>query len=168
MEETRSPCERCGLTKVLKQYNPNLGKHPGKTVNVCDECAAKDSKLLAIEKPVEVPGIDPAVPTGKVDEVPIKEFKAVEPEPIQIATPKSEPKPEPAETKPLCTEPISREEIRVKLAKEESDLNSVLESRQRLLAQAKQINRQLDQANAVIAIKKGSVAITRDILGEKG
>lgn len=170
-DETRSPCERCGLTKVLKTYKPNLGKHPGKVAKVCSDCAATDNKLIAIEEPVDVPAISPAVPVDKTEDVPVKKFEAVPPEPIQIATPKSAPKPEPepcSPPAPMCTEPISREEVRAKLAKEESDLNSVLESRQRLLAQAQKINSQLEQVNQVIAVKKGSVAMTRDILGDKG
>ena len=176
-DETKSTCARCGLTKELKQYKPNLGKHPGKTVNVCGECAGKDNKLIAIEKPVDVPAIEPAVPTDKGEEVPVKEFKAVPPEPIQIATPKNappaeEPKsentnPRPAD-KPLCTEPISREDIRKKLADCEKDADTLRESKQRVLAQAEQVKTKLQEVQNMINVTNVRIANYRDILGEKG
>ena len=192
MEEKKErTCERCGLEKELKQYKPNLGKHPGKTVNVCGDCAGKDNKLLAIEAPVGVPDIDPAVPAEKtapinivnhepatamatVEKVPIKEFKAVAPEPIQIATPKSEPKPEPPESgdpvenKPVCTEPISREEIRKKLTDCEKDADKLRESKQRVLAQAEQVRTKLQEVQKMINVTNVRIANYRDILGEKG
>ena len=173
VEKEKSTCERCGLTQELKQYKPNLGKHPGKTVNVCDDCAGKDNKLIAIEKPVDVPAIEPAVPmegtpADKVGEVPVKEFKGFEPEPIQIATPKSEPKPETAEPKPLSTEPISREDIRKKLADCEKDANTLRESKQRVLAQAEQVRTKLQEVQNMINVTNVRIANYRDLLGEKG
>jgi hypothetical protein len=173
-------CEQCGEDKPRKEYCPNSGKHPKRRIQICDDCAAKTPGLIPAIQPEDVPTINPAVPAEETEteavKPQIKEFKSVPPEPIQLATPKSEPKPEPEQTPSekltgvpdACTEPISREEIRAKLAKEESDLNSALESKQRILAQLRQINGQLEQVNAVIAVKKGSVAMSRDILGEKG
>ena len=169
-EETKSTCERCGLEKELKQYKPNLGKHPGKTVNCCDECAVKDNKLIAVAKPEDVPVISPAVPMVEIDEDGhvVKEFKAVPPEPIQIATPKSEPKPEPQEGKPLCTEPIERQEIRDKLTACERDAGNLRESKQKILAQAEQVNTKLQQVQNMINVTNVRIANYRDILGDKG
>jgi len=160
-------CERCGETKELKKYKPNLGKVPGKELNCCDDCAGKDGKLIALD----VPKIDPAVPDAcavtavdpndplKGNRPVIKKFEGVQNEPI--VTPKSEPKPEPQPAKPVSTEPISREDIRAKLKLHEGDLNKLMESEQRLLAQ-------LQTCRTAINVKKGAVAVTRDILGKKG
>ena len=196
-EKEKSTCERCGLEKEIKQYKPNLGKHPGKTVNVCDDCAGKDNKLIAVEEPVEVPDIEPAVPTEKVEDVPIKKFEAVPPEPIQISTPKNAPdvteSPHPmlcvqhggcqageqtnkvcgftcpkCEEKPVCTEPISREDIRKKLADCEKDADTLKESKQRVLAQAEQVNSKLREVQKMINITNVRIANYRDLLGDKG
>ncbi len=179
-DETKDTCARCGQTKELKQYTPNLGKHPGKTVKVCDECAGRDNKLLAVEKPVDVPAIEPAVPADKAEEVPVKEFKAVPPEPIKISTPKNAPgtdvhdtypkegQPKPAEAKALCTEPISREEIRKKLADCERDADKLKESKQGVLAQAEQVKTKLQQVQNMINVTNVRIANYRDLLGEKG
>ncbi len=175
-EKKERACERCGLPKELKQYNPNLGKHPGKTVNVCDDCAGKDNKLIAVVKPEDVPDINPTVPMDKTEKVPVKEFKAVPPEPIQISTPKNappaeqteNPDPEPTEAKPVCTEPISREEIRSKRDDCEKDADKLRESKQRVLAQAEQVKTKLQEVQGMINVTNVRIANYRDLLGEKG
>ena len=181
-DETKKTCERCGEPQELKQYKPNLGKFPGKTVNLCDDCAGKDNKLISTAKPEEVPVIEPAVPeTCAVTEVdpkdpskgnqPVtKKFEAVPPESIQIATPKSESKPEsePKEEKPVCTEPISREELRGKLADCEKDAGSLRESKQRILAQAEQVKTKLQEVQNMINVTNVRIANYRDLLGDKG
>lgn len=168
MSETLK-CERCEIDKdaKAKAYNPHTPGYPDKVINLCDKCADKDPKAT-LKTPVEVPEISPAVPEA---EKPIEtvEFGPKESNAPSITTPQNAPPQEEPRTentnplpadKPVSTEPIDRQEIRDKLAKQEKDLNSALESRRRLLAQ-------VDQVNAVIAVKKGAIASYRDLLGNE-
>jgi hypothetical protein len=52
MAQEKPNCERCGAAKPARTYKPNLGKHPKKTVLLCDECAAKDKDLIPVDNPL--------------------------------------------------------------------------------------------------------------------
>lgn len=141
---------------------------------------------------------DPSKGNRPVDEdFATKEYGPGNPEPISIPTPKSAPdvteKPHPmlcvqhggsptgeqtnkvcgftcpkCENKPVSTEPIERQGIRDKVAVCEKDLDSLLESRQRILAQFEKVKTQLNQCNAMINARKIEVASYRGILGNEG
>lgn len=171
-KEPQGTCSRCGKAAVLTTYKPNLGKHPGKTVDVCEPCASADPKLLR-DVAVEVPAIEPAVPkseAGKV--VPFEEtkvFNGTRPEPIKINTPhdappvepqpEAEPEPEKEEV-PVSTEPVSRDDIRKQLAEHEQAHNKLVESRARL-------QNQFQQVNALINTRRGAIATLRGLLGNE-
>lgn len=173
MADEQRKCSRCESGKPAKTYDPRTPGHLDKTVDLCDDCAAKDPKVVLLDN--EVPKIEPAVPTpaNEPEKPDIIEFATEEhgpkiPDPISIPTPKSVPPTVPVEEKPVSTEPIARQEIRDKLAKHEEQLNQLLESRQRILAQIPQKSlAQLNQVNTLMDVKKVAIAALRDILGNE-
>lgn len=174
MAEEQKKCERCETNNPAKTYDPRTPGHLDKTVNLCDECAAKDPKVVPVDN--KVPDIDPAIPATP-EEPDIVEFATQDYGPavsgatdsISIPTPKSAPSTEPVKVKPVSTEPIQREDIRDKLAKLEKNMDDLIESRQRILAQiGPKILRQLNQVNSLMDVIKVRIAEVRDILGKEG
>jgi len=96
------------------------------------------------------------------------------PEPISIPTPKSaipvvgpvEPKTENPDPEPVSKQAVCRDTIQAKLNKLEKDMDKLMESRQRILAQiGPKLLRQLNQVNSLIEVTKVRIAEVRDILG---
>jgi len=175
MAELKKNCQRCESSEEAKEYDPRTPGHPHKRIYLCKECGDADPKAVPIDN--VVPTIDPAVPsedsefeTQTKDEVfATEEHGPATPEPISIPTPKDAPPEEPQGEntnprpvdKPVSTEPIERQIIRDKLAKQEGDFSKLIESRQAIVAK-------LTQVNSLIEIKKGAIAALRDALGNEG
>lgn len=179
MAEEQKKCARCERGNPAKSYDQRTPGHPEKTVDLCDDCAAKDPKVVLLNN--EVPKIEPAVPAESETEAKstddgfaTEEHGPKATEPISIPTPKNAPP----------TEPIERGAIRDKLDKSHKQLDEAHVSKQRLLAQLEQnkltdaernkvtrleqTRNQLSQVNTVINIKSIEIASYRGILGDEG
>jgi len=161
-------CDRCDSDKPALIYDPRTPGHPNKRVNLCDECAVKDNKAVLVGGPGVPPEvtkdyeatIGPEPILDDVNEIETIKFEPKTPEAIEerIVTPKSKLKSSENLAENVETKPIDRVDIENKIKKHEKDLDT-------LLAKRREIQGQLEQVSAVIAVTKGAVAGLRDLLG---
>lgn len=139
-------CERCSGTEDVRQFNPNLGKKPGKVVNLCRPCALKDDGLIPVEGDnLNVPTINPATEVDKfmaggkiavLSQSPEEAGKNISPPEIPETVPAQPP--EVTSWGP----PVDREAIQAKMDGYELDikkLNEALGKKERECAQIRQI-----------------------------
>ena len=151
-EQKENPkCERCGKEGPVNTYNPNTPGYPTKKVNLCDECAAKDSKAIFIgsptsDKAVDVPNIAPAVPG----------------DPNAVETIEFGPKTTELNVAPVAPVqdlgPVPPDALRQRLAAQEKDHDA-------LIGQRTKMQGKLNEISNIIMAKRGAIATLRDLLG---
>lgn len=135
-------CERCESDKPAKVYDPRTPGHPNKRVNLCDDCAAKDPKVICMSpEVVPTPVIDPAIPEEK------------EPDIVEFG-PATQPIPEPAQSIPTPKNAPSKPTKEQAIPVHESDLQKLYASKQEILKQLTEVNREIKQRGIEQIVEK--------------
>ena len=126
-----STCERCGKEKPVFTYKPNLGKHPGKTVQICEQCKTDKDIIDTIANDTVLPTDDNVIET------------------VEFGPPKE---PSPVE-EPLNTDgaPVSRKDIALQMEERKKTVVKAKAELQKLQKASDDLIRVIQNNNGAIA-----------------